>query len=334
MDTVASPVTGPQLQQLMELLLAGRDPARAFAECGIAEGETQRLLSRDLEVFRAHPLGIYAMRAVMRLKCRDWLLRAYGDLYIGQNNSAIDEVQGAVPGSVFLSRYYWHNRPVIMRDAASHWPAIARWTADYLKQTCGSTVVEVMRNRAQAPEELQNVGRHLKTSMPFDEYVDLVYSTPSSNDFYIVSRNRFFENGSTKRLLDDIEALPFIDPSFGDGDVKMWFGPRGTVTKLHHDDRNNVIVQIAGRKTVRLYPAFEAPVMQQRLAWYAGADPEDAAPDTPLRERMEKTVIRLEIGPGDALFIPVGWWHALTALDPSITLAFVNFGVPNEFGEP
>ena len=33
----------------------------------------------------------------------------------------------------------------------------------------------------------------------------------------------------------------------------------------------------------------------------------------------------VEVGPGDVLFIPVGWWHALRALDPSLSVTFVSF---------
>src|SRR6266540_1499674 len=317
MEPVASLSEEAAVERLVELLLEGLDPARACAECGVAEGEQSRLLERDWEIFQAHPLGVFAMRALARLKCRDWLLNAYRELYLGTHAPGIDAVSGVLSPQEFFARYYWLNRPVLMRGIASTWPAITLWTPDYLKRTCGPRLVEIMRNRTHAPEDLQNVGSRLKAQVPFDEYVDLVYSTNSSNDFYIVSRNRFFENPSTKRLLEDINPLPFVDPSFADGDVKMWFGPRGTVTRLHHDDRNNVIVQVTGRKSVRLYPAFEAAAMQQRGAWYAGLDPDDLPPESELRQRMERTVARFDIGPGDALFIPVGWWHALTSLDPS-----------------
>jgi hypothetical protein len=41
--------------------------------------------------------------------------------------------------------------------------------------------------------------------------------------------------------------------------------------------------------------------------------------------------VTVTVGPGEALFIPVAWWHAVTALDVSISLTFTNFVHQNRF---
>jgi hypothetical protein len=38
--------------------------------------------------------------------------------------------------------------------------------------------------------------------------------------------------------------------------------------------------------------------------------------------------------PGEALFIPVGWWHHVRALDISINVSFLNFPFPNHYAIP
>jgi ribosomal protein L16 Arg81 hydroxylase len=42
-------------------------------------------------------------------------------------------------------------------------------------------------------------------------------------------------------------------------------------------------------------------------------------------------VIDVEIGPGDLLFLPVGWWHHVRGLETSITMTFTNFVFDNDF---
>jgi ribosomal protein L16 Arg81 hydroxylase len=37
------------------------------------------------------------------------------------------------------------------------------------------------------------------------------------------------------------------------------------------------------------------------------------------------------VRPGDVLFIPVGWWHWVESLSPSVSVSFVNFSYPNTF---
>jgi len=73
--------------------------------------------------------------------------------------------------------------------------------------------------------------------------------------------------------------------------------------------------------------------MEQRMPWYADVDPDDADLEAHPKARAA-VATRLELGPGDALFLPVGWWHALEALDVSITLTFMDFKADNEYGTP
>jgi hypothetical protein len=40
-------------------------------------------------------------------------------------------------------------------------------------------------------------------------------------------------------------------------------------------------------------------------------------------------VLETIIGPGEAIFLPVGWWHQVEALDLSASMSFTNFRRPN-----
>ena len=104
-------------------------------------------------------------------------------------------------------------------------------------------------------------------------------------------------------------------------------GPAGTVTPLHHDTCNVFFVQIHGRKRFHFAPPTETDLLADAQAMYAGADPEHPE-RTP---GLSIPYASAEVGPGDVLFIPVGWWHHVRALDTSISVALAGFTRPNWF---
>src|SRR5581483_11277393 len=110
----------------------------------------------------------------------------------------------------------------------------------------------------------------------------------------------------------------------------LWFGPGGTVTPLHHDVLNVMLVQVYGRKLVRLISPLESHCLYHDVGVYSKVDP--TRPDAerfPRFSRVRPFNILLE--PGQALFMPAGWWHHVTALDTSISLSFSNFRWVNDF---
>ena len=42
-------------------------------------------------------------------------------------------------------------------------------------------------------------------------------------------------------------------------------------------------------------------------------------------------VLDVIVEPGEAMFLPLGWWHQVTALDLSLSFSFSNPAVPNSF---
>ena len=66
------------------------------------------------------------------------LLSSYHELNVDFVDELVD-----VPSPLQFMRYVAANRPFIVRKGISHWPALSKWNSKYLKETMGSTSVEV-----------------------------------------------------------------------------------------------------------------------------------------------------------------------------------------------
>lgn len=223
----------------------------------------------------------------------------------------------------FFTRYVQANRPVILTDCMHDWPATAKWSPDYLKQVCGEEVVQIMAGR-NTDRNYEIGSEKRKTSIRFSDYVDKVTAAGQTNDFYLVAQNEFMQTSGGKRLHSDIVGFPEYLDQRRDGFVFLWFGPGGTVTPLHHDTSDIILAQVRGRKRVILIPANQKALVYNHIGVFGQVDCEQ--PDLirhPLYRYAQRTVFDLEAG--DALFIPVGWWHHVRALDTSISVSFTNF---------
>jgi hypothetical protein len=320
------------IERLAFMLMTGTPLKVAVASCQAENVSPEQVLRRATELV-ADPCFKAATTLAMRLKCRDWWLRTSASLArLGEGPSHVD-VRRDLDPLEFVSDYVARNRAVHLPGLAAGWPACTEWTHEYLASTVGGAQVDVMFNREAFPSWQQNTSNRLRRSMSFGEYLELVFNGGAGNDYYLVSKNQFFANPDTHVLLSDIVMPPYVRVEDPGDSIRLWFGPAGTITQLHHDDRNLLLAQVVGRKRIRMYAPYFADAMEQRMPWYAEVDPLTADPSAhPHAAQAVCSTIQLEAG--DALFIPVGWWHALEALDVSITLTFRNFPFANEYGMP
>ena len=219
----------------------------------------------------------------------------------------------------------------MLTDALSGWPAVGKWTPEYFKAKFATAEVEIVVGRARDPDGDRNFERYRQTTS-MAEYVDRVTRAGESNDLYMIARNQNMLRPELAPLFDDIiwdDAL--FDRERLDGGSTLWFGPAGTVTPLHHDSTNILFCQIYGRKRVTLISPWETELLHQARGFYSHLDLEHSSADATL-EQMGVARHQVELQPGEALFIPAGWWHHVKALDISITFSLLNFQRPNNYG--
>lgn len=227
----------------------------------------------------------------------------------------------------FLDNYYAKGEPVVLTGLFDDWPAL-KWSPSNLRDRFGDVEVEVMTRRNSDPNFELNKGEH-KARMRFRDFIELVEGPPT-NDVYMVAHN-FALPGPLASLAREILPIPgLLHPPDNLTEINLWLGPEGTVTPLHHDSSNVLLGQMFGRKRLIVFPWSEVHLLYNEVAGFSRFDPE--APDFakyPLAQRATPSEVTLESG--DALFIPVGAWHHVRALSPSISLSMSQFVFPNRF---
>jgi ribosomal protein L16 Arg81 hydroxylase len=289
----------------------------------IASAETPR-------VSKPAPNGIAMPELAWKMNRMEALLRIYSKLWREVRGAATLDRITDLHGESFFRWYYATNRPVVLVDGMRNCPALYRWSPAYFKERFGNEFVEVMTERSRDQQYELNCERH-KTRMPLSRFVDQVQSAGETNDFYMVANNRSLENTGLRPLLDEIRIFDeILDNNNRKSKVFLWFGPAGTVTPLHHDALNVLLTQVVGSKLVTLIPSFELPLIYNHVGVYSEVDLE--SPDYARHPLFQQTArMQVVLEPGQALFIPVGWWHHVRSLDVSVSVSFTNLLAPNDY---
>lgn len=266
--------------------------------------------------------------AAMALAKREWLLATYERLRaLSPTWSAVPDYQ-AIPADIFLSAHYAASFPAVLRGMAAGWPAMG-WSPENLAARVGNAPVEFQGGRDTNSEFELDKDAHKRT-LGFTDYLAMIGRPEAGNDAYITAYNSATNRAALAVLDADIGNCPGIL----NDDVKgmLWIGPGGTFTPLHHDLTNNLLIQVVGHKRVDLV----SPNFVHRLAnnRHVFSDVHDL--DNPRLSNGPEALdgvrrFTVDLGPGDALFLPIGWWHQVRSLGFSISITNTAFVWPNSF---
>lgn len=341
-----------------EALAGGATTAEVLAEL-VAEGVPQRLATREIDVI-ASVVGLLRRaqrQAEVRVQRRDQVLRLLGETALcasGEHppwstpsavvarpeaapeaapesapESAIERVP-ALDADAFFRHHYAASRPVVLTDTIRRWPQVATWSPAWFRERFGDAPVAVTVDRTSDPDYDRNTPAHTRT-MTMRAFVDRMDELGASNDIYLVARNEALRAPPLSELLAGLDDLPpFLSAAHLRGCVSLWLGPAGTRTPLHHDTSNILFCQIHGQKRLHLCAPWERDLLDGARDMYSNYDPE-AAPGTERALPASVRVYEVVLSAGEALFLPVGWWHQVVALSPSVSLSFTNFARPNRF---
>jgi len=308
---------------IAEALLDG-ESLEQIRERLIASGSSPAAADYDMRRAEKDPVVQAAATLQRRIAKRDWALRIHGRLAgVRKEGLSIPTVNG-IEAVRFFEDFYAANRPVVLTGLVDHWPALTKWSLDYLADRVGDATVELQAQRTSAEYYELAKDRH-KRMMRMDAVIDAIRKAGTSNDFYVTAYNDTTNKQTLALLWEDLGDVSILQPT-GGRDGFFWLGPEGTLTPFHHDLTNNLLVQVMGRKRVCMVPSWEIGRMRNSTHCFSGR-----APAEWLEGEDLPPILDCVIGPGDALFLPIGWWHHVEALDASISMSFTNFAADNDF---
>ena len=234
------------------------------------------------------------------------------------------------PLAQFVARYVRGCRPVVLTGVARDWPALRRWSPQDLKQRFGHLDVEVQAERRADPRYEENKLAHRQRTR-LGDFVDRVLAGGPTNDYYMTANNEALRRPEFAPLLDDIGSLPRVcDRSALPRASSFWFGPAGTVTPLHHDTLMLFHTQIVGRKRWRFISPLQTPRLYNHHDVYSAVSLDD--PDLSRHPDFQGVqVLDVVVQPGETMFLPLAWWHQVSALDVSLSFSYSNLALPNDY---
>ena len=109
-------------------------------------------------------------------------------------------------------------------------------------------------------------------------------------------------------------------------DVFFWIGPKSALTGLHFDlDSVAFLHQVVGRKEIWLFPPDQTEFLYPNERYEPGGRTAAVNPFEPDLVRFPEFEhaqgLYMVLEPGDALFVPSRWWHAVRSLDVTVSFA-------------
>jgi len=222
----------------------------------------------------------------------------------------------------FKDRFLKAGQPCVITDVVPTWPAMHKWHPDTLLDSYCETLIKINEYNDD----------DLRIKMTMRDFLIYMRENQEARPLYVFDSS--FQRRAPTLLQDYGIPRFFWEDLFAALDNQhrpafRWFltGSARTGSPFHQDPNGtsawNAVTH--GHKRWALYPPWMAQVpgsypnghQPNSLKWWALIYPQLPP---------ELKPIELIQGPGDLIFIPSGWWHAVLNLDEtvSVTQNFVN----------
>ncbi|KAH8379282.1 hypothetical protein KR009_003991 [Drosophila setifemur] len=283
----------------------------------------------------------------------DALLQEAEELCIGSSVVELDQVPTALE---FCRDFYAKNQPVVIRQALS-WPAIGKWTPEYLIKALNDKKVDVaITPNGYADGLASQKGREyfvlpLEKKMKLSEVVRRL-DDPTGAVHYIQKQNSNLSQDLPELAADlRVSDLDFAQQSFNKPPdaINFWLGDERAVTSMHKDPYENMYCVVAGRKDFILIPPHQLSCVPrgiyptgvyqttdngqfyieplrdedggEQLTEWVSIDP--LAPDLgKYPEYARARPLEVSVFAGDILYLPNYWFHHVRQSHKCIAVNF------------
>ncbi len=227
----------------------------------------------------------------------------------------------------FIEQYQIPGIPIVLRQGVSE----PEWNLDYLEAKIGERkfLCRVYGSQRKDLDKRQwkTIGSGITAkSLSFSEYADLVRSGEAHReDIYLakcpLAETPLAASPSLQNLGQQFHLLK------GMTDFNLWAGAGGHTESLHYDTFDGTLIQLAGQKRVVLFPPsqlsnlYPFPLIGhlhhglKLRSWFSQVYPDNPDFETfPGLKEAFKHRYEVVLNPGDVLYLPVGWWHEVSAL--------------------
>jgi len=197
----------------------------------------------------------------------------------------------------FFHEYFFRSKPVVITGALKDWPAMKKWTNEFLTKRFGTKMVRVAfapYGEYEGCEKAHNFDNFKEFKLPDAiksqlSFPDLVVVRPafleiSFSDFMEILQSSnnsdvsaYLEYSSIPSLLpelqQDINEMPFVLDELKRRHLNIWLSNGNTLGKLHFDPFDNFLCQISGKKQLLIYEPhdnanlYEAHIQEASLSY-------------------------------------------------------------------
>ncbi|EFC43682.1 predicted protein [Naegleria gruberi] len=231
----------------------------------------------------------------------------------------------------FKKKYFNTHTPCLLKNASKNWEAYRKWSdVNYLLEKAAYRAVPVEIGQYYTSEDWS------QKIMPFHQYVKEYVMEGNTQIGYLAQHPLFEQIHSLRK--DIQEPIYCMLGELGEmSGVNAWYGPKGTISPLHTDPCDNILVQLVGHKFVRIYHPDETPHLYKRQSGILQANTSEIDNLHLLQFEEEERKILNEKFPliskathywdctlceGDMLFIPKLYWHYVQSLSISFSISY------------